>query len=80
MAKGKMSVMVRDTLIARCILEYADREGNKRTYELANSLFNSLFEKLTPDQRNEYDRVVAEARAERVEKFVAEGTSAHGLH
>jgi hypothetical protein len=76
-----ISVPVRDALTARCILERAEEgEGSPKIRELAKRLFNSIFERLTPDQRTEYEKLVAQARTDELDSLIAGTASLHGPH
>ena len=86
MMKRKTDPAVRDALLARCILERSkDGEGNQKIHEAAQLLFDSLFGRLTPDQRDEYERFIERAWIEenpdwkeQLEKFLfPEGPSIH---
>ena len=84
MMKRKTDPAVRDALLARCILERSkDGEDNQKIHEAAQLLFDWLFGRLTPDQRDAYERFIERAWIEenpdwkeQLEKFLfPEGSS-----
>jgi hypothetical protein len=86
MMKRKTNPAVRDALLARCILGRSkDGEDNQKIHEAAQLLVDSLFGRLTPDQRDEYARFIERAWIEenpdwkeQLEKFLfPEGSSTH---
>ena len=64
--KRRISAIVHDALLARCIIDWSKGKGTEKTYDAAERLFESLWGRLTPDERKEYEAIVDRARIEEV--------------
>ncbi len=62
--KRRISAIVHDALLARCIMERAKGNGTLNICDAAERLFESLWDRLTPDERREYEAIVDRARIE----------------
>jgi hypothetical protein len=70
--KRKMSNPVRDTLLTRCMMEWAKRKEIEKICDASERLFDSLWGRLTPAEREEYESIVHQAR---IDETLKEGTS-----